>query len=139
MRTLKIAHAIFGPDLANIRGKTVRRSPKRVETDYIEIPKSLLLFHQNVMLVANVMFVNSIPFLVLALCKINLITIEHAPKHCSVSKLGYLLQRIINVYAQAGFCIQTILMDNEFEKECDFISNVIMNTPVATEHIAEVE
>ncbi len=30
---IKIAHTIFGPDLTNIRGKTVRRSPKCVETD----------------------------------------------------------------------------------------------------------
>jgi hypothetical protein len=35
---IKIAHTLFGPDLANIRGKTVRQSPKRVETDYVEIP-----------------------------------------------------------------------------------------------------
>ena len=35
---IKIAHTLFGPDLANIRGKTVRQSPKRDETDYVEIP-----------------------------------------------------------------------------------------------------
>ncbi len=35
---IKIAHTLFGPDLANIRGKTVRQSPKRVKTNYVEIP-----------------------------------------------------------------------------------------------------
>jgi hypothetical protein len=28
------AHKLFGPDLTNIRGKTVRRKPERVKTDY---------------------------------------------------------------------------------------------------------
>jgi hypothetical protein len=77
---IKTAHTLFGPDLANIRGKTVRWSLKRVETDYIKIPWFLLSFHQNVMLVADVMFVSSVPFLVSALHNLNLITIEHAPK-----------------------------------------------------------
>jgi hypothetical protein len=84
--------------------------------DYVEISWDLLSFHKNVTLAADAMFVNSIPFLVLVLRNINLITIEHAPKHCSASKLGYLLQRIINVYARVGFCLQTILMNNEFKK-----------------------
>jgi hypothetical protein len=81
-----------------------------------EIPQDLLSFHKNVTLVADVMFVNSMPFLALALSNINLITIELALKHCSASKLGYLLQRIINVYARMGFRVKTILMDNEFDK-----------------------
>jgi hypothetical protein len=90
----------------NIRGKTVQRNPERAEMDYVENPPDPLSFHKNMMLVTDVMFVNSVPFLVLVSGNINLITIEHAPKHHSASKLGYLLQRIINVYACAGFCVQ---------------------------------
>jgi hypothetical protein len=44
---IKIAHTLFGPDLVNIRGKTVRRSPKRVKTDYVKIPWPLLFFYQK--------------------------------------------------------------------------------------------
>jgi hypothetical protein len=136
---IKIAHAIFGPNLANIRGKSVRWSPARVETDYLEIPWDLLSFHKNVTPVRDVIFVNSLPILVLVLCQINLITIKHLPKHPSASKLCYLLQRIINVYARMVFCIQTILMDNEFEKVQDHVSTANMNTPAASEYIAEIE
>jgi hypothetical protein len=35
---IKTAHTLFGPDLANIRGKSVRRSSKHVKTNYVEIP-----------------------------------------------------------------------------------------------------
>jgi hypothetical protein len=73
------AHNIYGPNLASTRGKMVQRKPKRVVTDYVEIPKQFLLIHGHVTLVADAMFVNSIPFLVTASCSINLITIEHAP------------------------------------------------------------
>ena len=95
---IKNAHPIFGPDLANIRGKTFRRNLEHVKTDYVKIPQD-----KNVTLVADVMFVNSIPFLVLVSRNINLIAIEHAPTHRSASKLGYLPQRVINVYARTGF------------------------------------
>jgi hypothetical protein len=75
----------------------------------------------------------------LALRNINLITIEHTPKDCSASKLGCLLQCIINVYARAGFCVQTILMDNEFDEVRDHVSTINMNALAASEHIAEIE
>ncbi len=135
---IKTAHAKFGHDLANARGKMVRRTPDWVETDYVGIPRELMDFHKNVTLVADVIFVNSIPFLVSASRNINLITIEHAPKR-TASKLGHLLQRIINVYAKAGFHIRLILMDNEFKKVRDHVPHVDMNTPAAAEHLTEIE
>jgi hypothetical protein len=55
------------------------------------------------------------------------------------SKLGSLLQRIVCVYRRAGFTVQTILMDNEFEKVRDQVPDVNMNVPAAEEHISEIE
>ena len=132
------AHTIFGRDLINIRGKTVRRKPKHVQTEYVDIPRGILDVHNRVTLVADVMFVNKVPFLVSSSRNLNLITIEHVP-HRTASKLGYLLQRIIRVYARAGFTIQTILMDNEFEKVKDHVPEANLNTPAASEHIGEIE
>ena len=135
---VKNAHLIWGPDLANKRGKTVHRKPDRVELDHGGILQSLLAPHTHVTLVADIIFVNTVPFLVSASRNINLITIEHAPK-CTASHLGFLLQCIINVYAWAGFHVHAILMDNEFEKVKDHIPMVIVNTPAVAEHVAEIE
>jgi hypothetical protein len=132
------ANKIFGRDLANIRGKTVRRKPKHVATEYVDIPRVILDVHGRVTLVADVMFVNGVPFLVSSSRHINLITIEHVPQR-TAPKLGYLLQRILRVYARAGFTVQTILMDNEFEKVKDHIPEANLNTPAASEHIGEIE
>ena len=95
---VKNAHLIWGADLANKRGKTVHRKPDRVETDFVEIPRDLLTIHKAVTLVADVFFVNEIPFLVSASRNINLISIEHAPKR-KAPQLAYLLQCITHVYA----------------------------------------
>ncbi len=48
------AHNIYGPGLASIRGKTVRQEPKRVVTDYVEIPRQFLSIHGHITLVADV-------------------------------------------------------------------------------------
>jgi hypothetical protein len=44
-KDIKIAHAIYGWDLANTSGKTVWHKPDCVETDYVEIPMDLLSFY----------------------------------------------------------------------------------------------
>jgi hypothetical protein len=132
-------HNIYGPDLASIRGKTVWQKPKRVVTDYIKIPKQFLSIHRHITLVVDVMFVNSIPFLVLASCNINLITIEHAPSARTASNLSALILHIARVYAKAGFTVSTIIMDYEFEKVCDHVPSVNINTTAASEHVGETE
>ena len=53
---VKNAHLIWGPDLANKRGKTVHWKPDRVETDYVDIPRDLLTIHKSVTLVVDVFF-----------------------------------------------------------------------------------
>ena len=61
------ASQIFGPDLANLRGKTTRTKPERVKVEYEYIPQDFVQLHKYVMLVADVMLVNGLPFLVTSL------------------------------------------------------------------------
>ena len=57
------AHAIFGPDLASIRGKTVRRKPKLIVKEYVVVPKELVSQHTFISMAADVFFVIGIAFL----------------------------------------------------------------------------
>jgi hypothetical protein len=66
------AHKIFDTDLANLRGKTVRRRPEHVSGKIIDIPHQILDNQSNVTLAADVMFVNGVPFLVSSSRNINL-------------------------------------------------------------------
>ncbi len=43
----------------------MRRPPDSVTTDYVQIPRVILEWHQLVTLAVDVMFVNRVPFLVL--------------------------------------------------------------------------
>jgi hypothetical protein len=73
VKDIRNANRIFGPDLANLRGKTTRKKPEHVRVDYVEIPRDLVDMHKYVTLVADVMFVNGLPFLVTSSRGISLI------------------------------------------------------------------
>ena len=61
------ANQIFGPDLANLRGKATRTKPDRVQVKNVQILRDFVQLHKHVTLVADVMFVNGLPFLVTSL------------------------------------------------------------------------
>ena len=103
-----------------------------------DIPRTLADVNKQVTLAVDVMFVNSVPFLVSVSRTINLITIEHAPKR-TATKHGDLIQRIVWVYARAGCTVQTVLMDNKFEKLKDHVPMLALNLPAASEHVGEIE
>ncbi len=132
------AHTIFGPDLAGLRGKTVRRKPEHVVTDYVAIPRDFLARHHNVTLTGDVMFVNGLPFFITQSRGINLVTIEFATTR-TAQNLSKLLSRVVTLYATAGFKDQTVLMDMEFQPLQQLLPNIVVNTTAANEHVAEIE
>ena len=97
---VKNAPRIFGPDLAGIRGRTVRRPPESVTTEYVQIPRAVLEQHQLVM------FVNGVPFLV-SNSQIHTIPNSKEPSSRHHPDDGPLRLR---------FQVGTVLMDNKFEK-----------------------
>ena len=61
---VKNSHAIFGPNIAGVIGKTVRQKPDIVMTYYMAVPCDFLALHKCVTLVADVCFVDNIVFLI---------------------------------------------------------------------------
>ena len=53
---------IFGKDLGAIMGKTTRSRPAPVVSDVILLPPDILKAHKNVVLSADIFFVNGIAF-----------------------------------------------------------------------------
>ncbi len=74
VRNIQNAHQIFGPILANLRGKMARTKPEHVRADYVKIPQDFTDLHKYVTIVADVMFVNGLPFLVTLSRGISLVT-----------------------------------------------------------------
>jgi hypothetical protein len=101
------ANRIFGPNLAGVRGRTVRRLPESVTTNYIQILHMLLEQHQWVTLAVNVMFVNGVPFLVSVARGLNLVTAEHMPTR-TAKQLAAGIVRVMNLYSRGGFQVGTV-------------------------------
>ena len=68
---IKNALTIFGPDLANTRGKTVQLRPDHADKVCIELPVEIISHNKVITLVADVMSVNSVPFLISMLRNTN--------------------------------------------------------------------
>jgi hypothetical protein len=99
--TVTNAHQIFGPDLAGVRGRTVRRPPESVTTNYVQIPRAVLEQHHLVTLAVDVMFVNRVPFLVSMARGLNLVTAEFTPSH-SAKQLAAGITWMMDLYAWEG-------------------------------------
>jgi len=129
---------MYGPDLANLRGKQTRTKPEHVRVEIVQINRDFVQLHKYVTLVADVMFVKSLPFLVTSSRGINLVTIEYLPSR-TAKCLVNILSRVITIYDTAGFIVQTSLMDYEFECLKTLMPNVTLNTTAASEHVGEIE
>ncbi len=105
------ARAIFGPDLASVHGKTVRKTPA-VE-DHVAVPHALVERNKVVMMAAD--FIDGMAFLVTLSRNIKFVTVEHLPVRM-VTALVKHIEHVLHIYGGGGFSIRTILMDGEFKK-----------------------
>jgi hypothetical protein len=112
VRDIKNAHQMFGPDLANLRGKTRRTKPEHVRADYVKIPQDFMELHKYMTIVADVMFVNGLPFLVTSSRGISLVTIKFLPSR-PAKQLACIIERVVRIYGRVGFIVKTSMMDME--------------------------
>jgi len=114
-------------------GKQLGQNRNAFESKYVQIPRVCVQLHKYIMLVADVMFVNGLPFLVTSSRGSSLVTIEHLPSRtakCLVKNL----ERVFRIYSTAGFFVQMAMMEMEVEKlkplmpHCDNIHPWISTT-----------
>jgi hypothetical protein len=132
------SNSIFGPNLAGVRGRMVRRPPESVTTNHIQIPRALLEWHQRVTWAVDAMFVNGVPFLVIVSRGLNLVTAEYTPS-CTAKQLAAGIRRVMDLYSHGGFQVGTVLMNNEFKKHNSLVPILVVNTTAAKKHVLEVK
>jgi hypothetical protein len=134
------AEAIFGKDLGALQGKTTRKRPDRVITDYIHVPDDIMRYHNKVVLAIDVMTIAEMPFLITTSRDIQFTTIEKLSSKVA-PMLAQGILKVANLYKRRGFFVDLCLGDNEFEGVRATLQNhgIKLNTCAPNEHVPEVE
>jgi hypothetical protein len=96
------AHDIWGPNLASLREKTVRRTPAPVVAEYVAVPKLVIDRNKTGTLAADVFFVDGTGFLMTVSRNIKFITAEYVTT-CTAKNLSIHMDRVTQVYKRARF------------------------------------
>ncbi len=119
-----VAYKKWGPSVAGLKGKTVRKKPKPVKTETVHIPKEIHELHKEVTLTIDIFFVNSIPFFVTLSRVLYFTTVMHLPDR-SLGQIFKALKGIFYYYLQQGFRVTFIMGDGEFASLEQF-TNLLM-------------
>ena len=135
-----IAEKIFGPDVGSLKGKTVRQGTEHVDISAIPVPSELMSEYRNVIIGADIMFVNKLPFFVTISRNIKFSTAALIvdQKHDTLIKA---VRDVRNIYQKRGFKVDSMLMDGQFEGLAGDLAElgITLNTVARGEHVPEVE
>ena len=137
---VRVADAIHGPSLVGLKGKSVRRPEEHVRVDIRPLPPDVEGKYMNVTIGADIMYVNSVRFLVTISRHIQFGTCEmiaDARKETITSSL----QQVSKVYSKRGFVLTNVSMDVQFEPFRNEIEGLGINANFVCrdEHVPEVE
>ena len=137
---IKIAEDIYGKDISTLKGKSTRTKPIPKVRDVLEIPKALLLKHQNVELCADIMYIQNMSFLTTISKNIMYCTIEWIPDKTTTTMMNA-FDNVFRIYNKAGFVITRLYCDPEFHHMKDVLADVDIELQLcaAQEHVPEVE
>ena len=128
---------ICGPQIVGVSGKTVRCTPKRVDSDCVAIPREFQLLHKSITLVSYVFFVNGIPFLITLSRNIHFVTVEHILSR-TANQLSRSLSNSCSLYVHASYNVYFLSMDMDFDPVDSKIPHVAVNKAAVCEHVGEI-
>ena len=121
-KDVDLAETIFGQDIATIKGKSSRRTPRAILEDLIAVPPELLRKHSIIELCIDVMYVNEIGFLT----SIGYPIYYRKTLHISDRKKETLyenLDKILYIYNIRGYRVNIINCDNGFRAMMDDVKD----------------
>ena len=114
--------------------------PTSVNINYVNLPKDICERHKNVILSADIMFVNSIPFFITVSRHIKFTTVEPLDDRSDKTILAA-IRNVVKLYKQRNFNVTVILADPEFNSLNTELqnNNILLNTTAMQEHTPEVK
>jgi hypothetical protein len=131
---------ILGPNLGSIKGQTVRHSGAHVPTEEHQITRAIMERHRDIVLCADIMYVNQLPFFVTIGRNIKFGTVEllKSRKHPTILQS---FKTVSAIYKKRGFRVTMGHTDNEFAPMRGDILDLGMELNVVSndEHVPKVE
>ena len=114
IKDAKVATKIWGPNIAALKGKTTRSTPKHVIADTVKIPVKIQELHKFITISINIFFVNKIIFFITLSQKIFFTIVTHL-SNCKVDTIFKAFKSIFKFYYQCGFQLMVVMADDEFK------------------------
>ena len=142
VQDIESAHKIWGKDISALKGKTTRKKPSHVAADYVKVPSAILKLHKDVVLTADIFFVNKIPFCLTLSRKICFTAVNHLADR-KVNTIMKAYKDIHYFYLNRGFRITTLHVDGEFAPLQAALQAMPdgprVNLASSNEHVPEIE
>jgi hypothetical protein len=135
------AEDIFGPDEGSLRGKTTRTKTGNVPIVRSPVPEDFLSRYRTVTLCMDVMFVNTIPFLMTISEHLCFGTATDIPDRKPTTFLDA-LKPVLALYHGRGFLVTMIRADTEFETLRTSLRNtcsIELNIAPEGEHVPQLD
>jgi hypothetical protein len=87
---ISAANKICGPNVASMKGKTVRATQEPVLREYVEVPKERIDLNKYITITADVMFVDGLRFMITSSRKIKFTTTEYVAKRTKANLINSL-------------------------------------------------
>ena len=97
-----VALKIWGPSVALLTGKTVRRKAPFVIQDIVKVPTELRQYHKKVTLSIDIFFVNGIPYFATLSLRICFLSVTHLTNR-KIPTIFSALRAMHKFYLQKGF------------------------------------
>ena len=137
---IRRSHAIYGPPIPPLKGRTRYKAPPRIPdaTDVIQIPSHIQNSLRQVTLCVDFHYVNGLPVLHTISRSINYRTVAF-PKNKTTGSIMRELTRVITLYTNRGFDVIEIHADLEFEKCRHRLHPIRLVTVAKDAHVPEIE
>ena len=141
-RDVEVARKIWGPNVAALKGKTTRTTPKPVQGVQLKIPRDIMNMCKEVLMYADIFFVNKIPFLITLSAKLDFTAGYHLANR-TVNNIFKAFLSVYKFYLRRGFRIVTVRADGEFaplqEKINEMPNGPRVNLTNKNEHVPQIE
>ena len=104
----------FGPNIGCLKDKTTQQKAETIQNYFIEIPRELILRHEEVTLFMDILYINRMSFLTTISEHIHYCTIKLVKK-TTANNYRNVLDKVFWINNSAGFYIKKIWCNNEFK------------------------